>query len=238
VGSTDLLRVGLLAAVGAAFWLLSESTWVEPAFVPIRSATATPGEVPGVPTKGNASDAGGARDTEQVSAAPAQRPEPAARPAPTVRSAPTRIRVVVKLRGDAHGVDLPEPELLRLDEHGQPWPVAAQGRKANRRHPAVVRASRDALASRNAQNQQARQTSRTFEVTKPGRYVAAWHLWMNAEGTRTWRVCRGRGPEILLSGGERVRELVVYVGAAELQLDPVLDMRATNAHTTVTAKDG
>jgi hypothetical protein len=141
--------------------------------------------------------------------------------------------VVVKLRDDFRGVALPEPELLRLDQHGQPWPVAAQDRRPKRRHSPL------ALASRRVRlRHQARETSCTFEVTEPGRYVAAWHLWMNVEGTRTWRACRGRGPEIRLSGGERDQELVVYVGAAELKLDPLLDARAPNAKTTVTAKDG
>lgn len=229
--------VGVAAIVGVAvtFSLLSEPTWVELSLrndadvsaasgaEPTRVGSAALGELPAVPPKSN---------EQQIHMAVTQ--ELAATPRPT----PTRIRVVVRLRNDARTVALPEPELLRLDEHGQPWPVAAKEPRPTRRHPALVLASRHTHTPGDPPQRQLRQQSRTFEVTRPGRYVAAWHLWMNVEGTRTWRVCRGRGPEILLSGGEPAQELVVDVGAAELALNPSLDMRATSARTTVTAKDG
>ena len=138
---------------------------------------------------------------------------------------PTIVRVVVRLAEDALTLELPEPELLRLDVHGVAWPVAALERSA----PELV--ARDTMRRGN-------ERVAAFEVDRRARYCAAWHLWRRVGATRTLRVCRGRAQPLELGRGEGSRELVVYVSRRDLEVDPRLDAPIPEAETTLRPKDG
>ena len=132
------------------------------------------------------------------------------------------VRVVVRVGTLPPDGRLPIPELLRLDEHGNPWPVKPISEE---------------LAERTARPRVRHESARRFVVDAPGRYVPAWHLWLTVPGTRTQRACRGRGAELTIRPGDPARELVIHVSPGQLQIDRRLE-GSKSLTTRVTPKDG
>jgi hypothetical protein len=185
----------------------------------------------GWPPAGFAAREGASAPPAAIAAAARGAAAAAAAPAPASAAASVcRVRVVVRLPAGIAAPSPPVPELLRVDHRGATSPVSAVGARPE---PSLLELARGAAAGRGAA-----EASRSFEVAAPGRYQAAWHLWLPVPGTSTWRVRRGRGPEVHVSGAEAEREIAVSLGVGDLALDPAIDAREPGARYTFTAKDG
>lgn len=184
------------------------------------SEPAPPVVVPARRTDAVRNESAGAAESETTA------PLPAA-PARSV-GARTRVRVTVRLRGPAMTAqDVPTPELLRMGADGRTSPVAAPapGKRAATAH------GRDAAPGPT-------ETTLAFDVESPGRYVPAWHHWVQVPGTNTWRAVRGSGTEFDVAAHECERDIVVEVSPSQLVSDPALDRVVPGATYRITPKDG
>ena len=162
----------------------------------------------------------------------AEPPEPAALVAAAERRGVARVQITVRLPDGVRTAALPVPELHYLGPDGNALPLAACDGPGE---PSPLELASTAPVLRTGA---AAVVSRTFAVERPGRYAAAWRLWLQVPGTRTWRVQRGRGPELTVSERDAEREIVIRPGVAELAIEPSLDTRAPGARYRFTEKDG